>query len=63
MALERAKNKSFLLKEVLCLDRKIIIADLRTCTPILTLIGGCIVGFTATVPSLAKLSTVGAREL
>ena len=40
-----------------------MIADLRNFTPILTLIGGCIVGFAATVPSMAKLSTVGAREL
>mgnify|MGYP001426507562 CR=1 FL=1 len=39
-----------------------MIVDLHTFTPILTLIGGCIVGFAATVPSLAKLSTVGARE-
>ena len=39
-----------------------MIADLRTFTPILTLIGGCIVGFAAAAPSLAKLSTVGARE-
>ena len=39
-----------------------MIADLRTFIPILTLIGGCIVGFAAAAPSLAKLSTVGARE-